>query len=172
MMNRGEMPDAQWLEPPEGLDVYAALRYVLRCLVPKGHAYIVNVCGRREVQQGQAAAVQIIPGAYLGVEGAPGLPWLYDCSEEKYPLDPQALEPYWRPLGWNPPFVQGFDGLFYMVGIPLGADPLAGAALLEAAMRQGYGYGMGEQFICTVHDEGPIGPTDVPRRAPPGGCCA
>ena len=159
------------LEPSDPLDVVGALRFLFR-LIRLNRAYLVNVCGPREVEQGRAAAVQIVPGIYLGVEGAAGLPWLYDCDERGYPFDPRPLEPYWRAIGMQPPFLQGIDGPFHMIAMPLGSNIEAAAALVEAVMRHAYHYDLQTRYSCTIYDMGIMTPSNFPRRAPPGGCVA
>lgn len=128
-----------------------ALRYAVYALADQGHGYIVNIRGPREIEQSQAAAIQVVAATFVYQDGDLGLAihMPFDPSSGTFGelirfLDTQGNELFDE---------YTYDGIPIFV-INLGKDIGLATRVLGYMRERVYEYPPGTAFQCEVYDEG------------------
>ncbi len=129
-----------------------ALHYATLSLAARGHAYVVNIRGPREVRRPGSSTVVVEPSSDIYDDGNLGL-------AVHFPYDPSS--------GWVKELAQFLDteghGVLhdYAIGdIPVhvmefGQDVPRATKVLEYMLERVYGYPAGTAIRCEVYDRGP-----------------
>lgn len=141
-----------------------ALRYAVDELIPRGHRYLVNFRGPREIHRDEHCAFQVVPQTMPYRDGELGLTihLAFDHSHGPSETLLRFLESPLRHL---------FDAYAWS-GIPcfalrLGDDVETAVRVLRLLLTDIHGYLPGVGVECKLHDEGPLeGARKRQRQAP------
>jgi uncharacterized protein (DUF433 family) len=128
-----------------------ALRYTVDSLIGRGHKYIINVRGPREIETSAAATMQIVPASYIYESQDLGLTihLPFDPGSETFLELVRFLD-----MQGNKLFDEyRFQGIPCFV-IHVGRDVELAHRVLLHLLEKVYQYPSGTNFQAEVHDEG------------------
>jgi hypothetical protein len=121
-------------------------------LIDRGHRYIINVRGPKEVKSSEAATIQVVPAYSVYDDGELGM-------TVHMPFDPESgtfgeLVRFLDTQGHEDFDEYRHDGI-PCFAINLGRDVDLAARVLLYLLEKVHEYPTGTSFLCEVHDEGP-----------------
>ena len=134
-------------------DIRSALEYTVGTLIPNRRTFIVGILGPKEAKQNYACSVQVVAESMVFGNDERGLtlnlPFDPTCRQEKRRLK------RFRATAISARFTEYDFGGIPCYAMQFGTDVDLALKVLQAVLKDAWGYPASTAFECHVSDEGP-----------------